>query len=153
MLEPQFQTVRGMGMSILPWHKIVSTYSAPTDASELTGGDAYISSRRFPCGWRSTRTKFNSLVECSGDFTGTIYTTASTGGRRDRGLCGMPREWIAELAGESAIVPTYRNGAAPFGGADCPSCTSDPGSGRTCDPGSGRTYNTSSGSCKSHWTW
>ena len=46
----------------------------------------------------------------------------------------MPREWIAELAGESAIVPTYRNGAAPFGGADCPSRTSDPGSGRTCGP-------------------
>ena len=61
----------------------------------------------------------------------------------------MPREWIAELAGESAIVPTYRNGAAPFGGADCPSCASDPGSGRTCDPGSGRTCNPSSGSCKS----
>ena len=100
--------------------KIVSTYSAPTDASELTGGNAYISSRRFPCGRRSTRPKQHALVAGTGDFTGTIYATASTGGRRDRGLCGMPREWTVELAGESAIVPTYRNGAAPFGGDRLP---------------------------------
>ena len=125
--------------------KIVSTYSAPADASELTSSNAYISSRRFPCGRRSTRPKQHALVAGTGDFTGTIYATASTGGRRDRGLCGMPREWTVELAGESAIVPTYRNGAAPFGGTGCPS--------RTSDPGSGRTYNSSSGSYKSHWTW
>ena len=47
----------------------------------------------------------------------------------------------------------HRNGAAPFGGADCPSRTSDPGSGRTCDPSSGRTCDPSSGSCKSNWAW
>jgi len=54
-------------------------------------------------------------------------------GRRDKGFCGMPREWTVQFAGESAIVPTYRNRAAPFGGADCPSRTCDPSSGRTCD--------------------
>ena len=62
----------------------------------------------------STRTELSPLVASSGDIT--VATDTSTCWIRDGGLCGMPREWIAELAGESAIVPTYRNRAAPFGG-------------------------------------
>ena len=72
-----------------------------------------------------------------GPFKPPLKGTFEGGGSDPAPLCGMPREWIAELAGESAIVPTYRNGAAPFGGSDCPSRTSDPGSGRTCGAGNG----------------
>ena len=132
---------------------LVAAQGSGRDASKFTSSNAYVSSRRFLGGRRSTRTKFSPLVERPGDITDAGDTPASTGGRRDRGLCGMPREWIAELAGESAIVPTYRNGAAPFGGADCPSCTSGPRLRPHLRPGSGRTCNPSSGSCKSHGAW
>ena len=82
----------------------------------LDGKKSNFSGRRLSHCRGNTGTEFDPLVASSGDITVTTNTIGTTCWIGDGGLCGMPREWIAELAGEPATFPTYRKRSARLTG-------------------------------------
>ena len=139
--EPPLVSVPGRGrLSAVTVHGPPATSgvssAAPTPTSPA--GDSVIA--------ESTRTELSPLVASSGDITVATDTSGGTFDSRDGGLCGMSREWIAELAGESEVVPTHRIRAAQIGGADY--------SGRSYDSSSRCCYDSSSCCyCKPRSSW